>query len=35
MLPLYRWSWPDETERQAAVRYWKRMIEITADLDCP
>ena len=34
VLPLYRWSGPDETERQAAVRYWKRMIEITAELGC-
>ncbi|PRX45869.1 myo-inositol catabolism protein IolH [Prauserella shujinwangii] len=34
-LPLYRWSSPDETERQAAVRYWKRMIEVTAELECP
>jgi myo-inositol catabolism protein IolH len=33
-LPLYRWSGPDEDERQAAVRYWKRAIEITVDLDC-
>ncbi|HMI25607.1 MAG TPA: TIM barrel protein, partial [Streptosporangiaceae bacterium] len=24
VLPLYRWSGPDEDERQAAVRYWKR-----------
>ena len=32
MLPLYRWSGPDEDERQAAVRYWKRAIQITADL---
>ncbi|WUO60419.1 sugar phosphate isomerase/epimerase [Streptomyces sp. NBC_00280] len=35
VLPLYRWSSPDETERQTAVRYWKRMIEIAADLECP
>ncbi|AXG80881.1 sugar phosphate isomerase/epimerase family protein [Streptomyces paludis] len=35
VLPLYKWSSPDETERQAAVRYWKRMIEITAQLGCP
>lgn len=35
VLPLYKWSSPDETERQTAVRYWKRMIEITADLECP
>ena len=33
-LPLYRWSGPDEDERQAAVRYWKRAIEITTMLDC-
>ena len=33
-LPLYRWSGPDEDERQAAVRYWKRAMQITVDLDC-
>jgi myo-inositol catabolism protein IolH len=33
-LPLYRWSGPDEDERQAAVRYWKRAIQISVDLDC-
>jgi myo-inositol catabolism protein IolH len=33
-LPLYRWSGPDEAEREAAVRYWKRAIQITVDLDC-
>jgi myo-inositol catabolism protein IolH len=32
VLPLYKWSGPDEDERQAAVRYWKRAIEITSDL---
>ncbi|MET9293328.1 sugar phosphate isomerase/epimerase [Streptomyces sp. NPDC003077] len=32
VLPLYKWSSPDEDERQAAVRYWKRAIRITADL---
>ena len=35
VLPLYKWSSPDEAERQAAVRYWKRMIEITSELECP
>jgi myo-inositol catabolism protein IolH len=35
VLPLYKWSSPDESERQAAVRYWKRMTEITAELGCP
>ncbi len=33
-LPLYRWSGPDEDQRQAAVRYWKRAIQITVDLGC-
>lgn len=33
-LPLYRWSSPDEDARQAAIRYWKRAIEITVDLGC-
>ncbi|UQU61373.1 sugar phosphate isomerase/epimerase [Couchioplanes caeruleus] len=32
VLPLYKWSGPDEEERQAAVRYWKRAIQITVDL---
>jgi myo-inositol catabolism protein IolH len=32
VLPLYRWSGPDEDERQAAVRYWKRAISICSDL---
>jgi myo-inositol catabolism protein IolH len=35
VLPLYHWSGPGEDERQAAVRYWKRAIEITAELGCP
>lgn len=35
VLPLYRWAGPDEDERQAAVRYWKRAIAITAELGCP
>jgi myo-inositol catabolism protein IolH len=34
VLPLYRWSGPDEDERQAAVRYWRRAIQITAELGC-
>jgi myo-inositol catabolism protein IolH len=32
ILPLFRWSGPDEDERQAAVRYWRRSIEIAAEL---
>ncbi len=34
LLPLYRWSSPDEEERQAAVRYWKRAIEIAVEVGC-
>jgi myo-inositol catabolism protein IolH len=34
ILPLYRWSSPDEDERLAAVRYWKRAISLAVDLDC-
>ena len=34
VLPLFRWSGPDEDEREAAVRYWRRAIEITAELGC-
>ena len=30
ILPLYRWSGPDEDARQAAVRYWKRAIRIAS-----
>ncbi|GGZ42009.1 sugar phosphate isomerase/epimerase family protein [Streptomyces bluensis] len=32
LLPLFRWSGPDEDDRQAAVRYWKRAIQICSDL---
>jgi myo-inositol catabolism protein IolH len=32
MLPLFHWAGPDEEERQNAVRYWKRAIEITVEL---
>jgi sugar phosphate isomerase/epimerase len=35
LLPLFRWSGPDEDERQTAVRYWKRSIEIAAELGGP
>jgi myo-inositol catabolism protein IolH len=34
VLPLYKWSSPTEMERQSAVRYWKRMIEVTEELGC-
>ncbi len=34
MLVTYRWSSPLEEEREAAVRYWKRAIEIAVELEC-
>ena len=34
ILPLYRWSSPDEDERLAAVRYWKRAIQLAVDVGC-
>ncbi|MET4094980.1 sugar phosphate isomerase/epimerase [Arthrobacter sp. UYCu712] len=30
VLPVLRWSGPDEGAREAAVRYWNRAIQITA-----
>lgn len=30
---VYRWSGPDEERRQAAVKNWKRMIEIAVEMD--
>ncbi|UNN00593.1 sugar phosphate isomerase/epimerase family protein [Rhodococcus opacus] len=32
VLPVLRWSGPDEDAREAAVRYWKRAIQISVDL---
>jgi myo-inositol catabolism protein IolH len=32
VLPVLRWAGPDETQRQAAVRAWKRAIQITVEL---
>jgi myo-inositol catabolism protein IolH len=32
VLPLYHWAGPEEEERQNAVRYWKRAIEIAVEL---
>jgi myo-inositol catabolism protein IolH len=32
VLPVQRWSGPDEDQRQAAVRSWKRVIQIAVDL---
>ncbi|HEY0374723.1 MAG TPA: sugar phosphate isomerase/epimerase [Amnibacterium sp.] len=35
LLPVQRWSWPDEEQRLAAVRNWKRIIEIAVELEVP
>jgi myo-inositol catabolism protein IolH len=32
LLPLFRWSGPDEDERRGAILYWKRSIEIAVEL---
>lgn len=33
LLPLFRWAGPGEEARQAAVRYWRRSIQIAAELE--
>ncbi len=33
ILPVHNWAGPDEDRRQAAVRNWKRAIEIAVELD--
>lgn len=35
LLPLNRWAGPSEDQRQAAVRSWKRIIQIAVDLEVP
>jgi myo-inositol catabolism protein IolH len=35
LLPVQRWSWPDEPAREAAVRNWKRVIQIAVELEVP
>jgi myo-inositol catabolism protein IolH len=35
LLPVQRWSWPDELPREAAVRNWKRIIQIASELEVP
>ena len=32
LLPMYRWASNDEAERQAAIRHWKRAIEIAVEM---
>lgn len=34
LLPLYHWSHPDEPMREAAVRNWKRAIEVAVEMEC-
>lgn len=33
LLPMYRWASPHEEERQAAVKYWKKAIEIAIEME--
>jgi len=33
LIAMYYWAGPDEERRQAAMRKWKRLIEIAVDLD--
>lgn len=33
LLPMQHWAGPEEEDRQAAVRNWKRCIEVAVDLD--
>ena len=35
LVPVFNWSSPDEQERQAQVRNWKRLLEIADGLECP
>jgi hypothetical protein len=35
LVPVFGWSAPDEQERQAQVRNWKRLLEIANGLECP
>lgn len=34
LMVLYRWASPDEAERAAAVRFWKRAIQSAVNLGC-
>ena len=35
LVPVFNWASPDEQERQAQVRNWRRLLEIAAELECP
>ncbi|MBR9771461.1 protein iolH [Halomonas litopenaei] len=32
LLPMFRWASPHEDERQAAVKYWKKAIEVAVEM---
>jgi myo-inositol catabolism protein IolH len=34
LVPVFNWSSPDEQERQAQVRNWRRLLEIADAVDC-
>lgn len=34
LLPMYRWASPNEDERQAAVKYWKKAIQVAVEMEC-
>jgi myo-inositol catabolism protein IolH len=35
LVPVFNWSSPDEQERKAQVRNWKRLLEIADAVECP
>ena len=35
LVPVFNWSSPDEQERQAQVRNWRRLLQIANELECP
>src|SRR6478672_1394983 len=35
LVPVFNWTSPDEQERQAQVRNWRRLLQIAAELECP
>ena len=35
LVPVFDWACPDEQERRAQVRNWRRLLEIAAELECP
>ncbi len=35
LVPVFNWASPDEQERRAQVRNWRRLLQIATDLECP